>query len=299
MFSIRSIPYKQRPALLLLFVTTLLLTISACGSTSGDNTPKAVATVAAPSNLVTPGKLTVGLEPSYTPMEFLDPNTNDYNGFDVDLARSLAQHMNLQLEIKRTSFDTIFDDLNNKRFDVVISGVTVNAEREAKFDFVPYFNAGESLLVHKGNPKHLKSVADLCGLQVGVQIGTVEQADLEAASAACKQQGKAEIKQSVLSSQTEVIQLLVENRVDATYQDSPVTDYYNTINPGQFEIGGPVVHAQPYGIVVRKGDSSMLDAVKNSFKALQSDGSYEGLFKKWNFTDSQKVALSPEQPRHA
>jgi polar amino acid transport system substrate-binding protein len=171
----------------------------------------------------------------------------------------------------------------------VISAVTVDSDRQKKFDFVHYFNAGESLLVPNGNPKNLKSVSDLCGLNVGVQDGTVEQTDLQAQSAKCKASGKQAINMTVLQSQTDVIQLLANQRVDATYQDSPVTDYYNKIHAGRFEVGGSVVNAAPYGIVVRKGDTAMLDAMQKAFKAVKDDGTYDNLFKNWDFSDQEKA----------
>ena len=286
---------KGFPTLCFSLVVILSLLIAGCGgnptSTGGAaSTPNAPAkqVVTPPTGLLAPGTLTVGSDTTYAPMEFVDTSSGQFVGFDIDLITDIAQRMGLKVQIQKTGFDTIFDDLSNKRFDVVISSVTVNADRQKKFDFVPYFNAGESLLVQKGNPKHLTSTADLCGLNVGVQNGTVEQDDLNKANATCKSSGKPEIKLTVLQDQTAVVQLLANGRVDATYQDSPVTDYYNKINPGQFEVGGSVVNTAPYGITIRKGDSAMLNAIQTAFKSLQADGTYAKLFDKWQLTKSQQ-----------
>ncbi len=250
----------------------------------------ATPTFAPPTGLLTPGTLTVGSDTTYLPMEYVDTTTNQYVGFDVDLITLIGQRMGLKVKIVKTGFDTIFDDLSNKRFDTVISSVTINDQRKVKFDFVPYFQAGESLLVQKGNPKHITGTADLCGLNVSVQTGTVEKDDLDTASAACKKAGKATINQSVFQDQTEVIQQLVNRRVDATYQDSPITDYYNKQNPGQFEIGGAVVNTAPYGITIRKGDTALDTAINKAFNLLVADGSYDKLFDKWQFTKTQKIS---------
>ncbi|GCE18205.1 ABC transporter substrate-binding protein [Dictyobacter kobayashii] len=283
----------------LLCMLLLAAAMSACGGNPGGGSaanpptttfPKPAATVAPPSSLVASGNLTVGTDPSYIPMEYIDTATNKFVGFDIDLSDVLAQHMGLNSAVKRTGFDTLLDDLSNKRFDVVISAVTINDARKAKFDFVPYFRAGESLLVQKGNPLKLKAVTDLCGHKVGVQTGTVENTDLVAASKTCQQNGKPAIDQTVLQSQTDVIQLLANRRVDATFQDSPVTDYYNKVNPGQFEVGGTLTNAAPYGIVVRKGDTNTLQAVDAAFKAVQKDGTYNKLFEKWSFSPEQKIS---------
>src|SRR5207302_3444779 len=260
----------------ILLIFTMLL--AACGSNSGTTTggvPTAnpqTPTVAPPKDLINPGTLTVGSDTTYPPQEFIDTTTNKATGFDVDLITAIAQRMGLKANIVTTKFDTIIDDLSNKRFDVVISAVTINPDRQKKADFVPYFNAGESLLVQAGNPKNIKSLSDLCGQPVGVQTGTVEQTDLQTASDTCKKAGKPAIKLTVLQDQTAVVQLLANGRVVATYQDSPVTDYYNKQHPGQFAVGGSVVNAAEIGIAVRKGDTSMLNAVNTTFNQLKDDG---------------------------
>src|SRR5436305_7280010 len=201
-------PGQRVPASMLLVGVFLVLAIllAACGSNSSTGAvptpnPK-TPTVTSPNDLITPGTLKVGSDTTYPPQEYIDTTTSKPAGFDVDLITAIAQRMGLKANVVTTKFDTIIDDLGNKRFDVVISAVTINPDRQKKADFVPYFNAGESLLVQAGNPKNIKSVSDLCGQPVGVQTGTVEQTDLQAASDACKKEGKPGIHLSILVGQT-------------------------------------------------------------------------------------------------
>jgi len=278
----------------------LAMLLAACGggstttgssaSTPNPQTPK----VAPPTDLITTGTLTVGSDTTYPPQEYIDPATGQAKGFDVDLITAIAGRMGLKANVVTTKFDTIIDDLTNKRFDVVISAVSITSDRQKKVDFVPYFSAGESLLVQAGNPLNLKSTADLCGKNVGVQTGTIEQDDLKTASDACVKAGKPAINVTVLQDQTAVVQLLANHRVVATYQDSPVTDYYNKLNPGQFTVGGSVVSAGPEGIVVRKGDTSMFNAIQTAFNQLKADGTYHSLILKWGLT-SEEITLLDRQ----
>lgn len=261
-------------------------------STNNSPTPTPIASMpalAAPKDLISSGTLTVGSDTTYPPQEFIDTATGKATGFDVDLITAMAQKLGLKANVKTANFDTIIDDLSSKRYDVVISALSINADRLKKVDFVPYFQSGESLLVQKGNPMGLKCVGNLCGLNVGVQSGTIELDDLNAGSKACTQAGKPAINLTVLKDQTAVIQLLGNNRVVATYQDSPVTDYYIKQNPGQFEIGGSVVNTVPEGIAIRKGDTSMLNSMQAAFDAVKKDGTYDQLFTKWNLNASQKI----------
>jgi polar amino acid transport system substrate-binding protein len=285
---------SRRASKSMVFVGILILVamlLAACGSnttTGGGSTPTAnpaTPTVAPPSDLITAGKLTVGSDTTYPPQEYIDTATNQATGFDIDLIAAIAQRMGLKSKPVTTSFDTIINSLVAKRFDVVISAVSVTPERQKKVDFVPYFNAGESLLVKVGNPSNIKSTADLCGQKVGVQNGTIEQTDLNTANTTCKNAGKSAIEITALTNQTDVIQLLASSRVVATYQDSPVTDYFNKQHPGQFTVGGSVVNAGIEGIVVRKGDSSMFNAIQTAFNQLKADGTYNSLIQKWGLTN--------------
>ncbi|HJT57112.1 MAG TPA: ABC transporter substrate-binding protein, partial [Ktedonobacteraceae bacterium] len=230
--------------------------------------------------------------------EYIDTTTHQAAGFDIDLITAVAQRMGLQAKIVTTSFDTIINSLTSKRFDVVMSAVSVTPERQQKVDFVPYFNAGESLLVQNGNPMNITSVNQLCGQNVGVQNGTIEQTDLQTASTNCTKAGKPAIHITALTNQTDVIQLLATNRVVATYQDSPVTDYYIKLHPGQFAVGGSVINAGLEGIVIRKGDSSMFNAVQTAFNQLKASGAYHALIEKWGLTD-EEITLIDRRTNYA
>jgi polar amino acid transport system substrate-binding protein len=291
-------PDRRHPRLYTLFVGVLVglsVLMAACGSsnststsTGSGSTGSTKSTIAAPKDLITPGTLTVGSDTTYPPQEFIDTTTGKATGFDVDLITAIAQQIGLTADVKTANFTTIVDDLRAKRYDVVISAQTITPDREKQVDFIPYFNAGQSLLVPKGNPKGLKNVTDLCGKNVGVQDGTTELDTLNAANKAdCKSNP---IKLTSLSAQTDVIQLLVNNRVDATFQDSPVTDYYLKLNPGHFEVGGSIINAAPEGISIRKGDTSMFNAIQAGFKAVKANGTYDNLFKKWGLNPIQKIS---------
>lgn len=264
-------------------MVVLSLLLAACGNS--DTTSNS------PPDLLTPGVLTVGSDTTYPPQEYIDPTTNKAAGFDVDLITAIAQRMGLQAHIVTTKFDTILDDLAAKRFDVVISAVSITPARQKQADFVPYLHAGESLLVQKGNPKHIQSTDDLCGLAVGVQDGTLEQGVLQSSSDNCDEQDKPAITIMALQDQTAVIQLLAQNQVIATYQDSPVTDYYVQQNPSLFEAGGPVVFPGPEGIAVRKNDAAMQSAIQSAYNQVKSAGTYHQLILKWGLANEELTAV--------
>src|SRR5947209_10021664 len=140
----RKTPGQRVPASMLLVGIFLVLAIllTACGSNSSTGSvptpnPK-TPTVTPPKDLITPGTLTVGSDTTYPPLEYIDTTTNKATGFDVELITAIAQRMGLKVNVVTRKFDTIIDDLSNKRVDVVISDVTINPGRQKKADFVPY-----------------------------------------------------------------------------------------------------------------------------------------------------------------
>jgi polar amino acid transport system substrate-binding protein len=271
-------------------ITLFSLLLAACSSggptTSGNN-----AAITPPTNLITPGVLTVGSDTTYPPQEFIDPTTRKAVGFDIDLITEITKKMGLQVKIVSTPFTTIIDNLAAKHFDVVISAVNITPERQEKADFIPYLKAGESLLVQKGNPKHITSTDELCGLSVGVQKGTVEQGVLQSSSDNCLEQEKSEIKIIALDDQAAVVKLLTTQGAVATYQDSPVTDYYVKQNPDQFETAGSVFGEDTEGIAVRKGDAEMLKAIQTAYNQLKTAGTYHQLIVKWGIANGELTLI--------
>src|SRR5918994_2469363 len=116
-----------------------------CG---GDDDDNGGGTTAAEGqlNTIESGKLIVGSDIPYAPFELgREPN---YTGLDIDLVNEIGKRLGLTVEIQDTSFDTIFRDLAQGKFDMVASATTITPEREKTVDFSnPYFEAEQSLMV--------------------------------------------------------------------------------------------------------------------------------------------------------
>jgi polar amino acid transport system substrate-binding protein len=246
-------------------------------------TPKPNPAVTLASELVAPGTLTVGSVTNNPPQEYLDATSKPI-GFDIDLIKAVAQGMHLQTHIMSASnFQALFDGLTNKQFDVAISAVSMTPALSLRFDFVPYFKTSESLLVQVGNPKHIKQLTDLCGLTVGVQAGSTELTELQQATCPAGEM----IIPLPETSEANVIQLLQQRMTDAIYLDTPSANYYIGLkqNQGKFEVAATMSGILEEGIMIRKGDAVMLNAVMSAFNKLKHDGTYGSLIRKWSLTN--------------
>jgi len=119
------------------------------------------------------GKLHVGVEMAFPPMEFLD-ELKKPAGADIEIAQALAKALGVEVEFVNMSFDGLVRAVQSGQVDVVISAMTETKERSAQIDFVLYLEMGSGILVVLGNPQRIRRPENLCGKTVAVQEGTAQ-----------------------------------------------------------------------------------------------------------------------------
>jgi polar amino acid transport system substrate-binding protein len=263
-----------------------LVLLAACGSDNKEganktNTPAASGTTAAKAPELQDGVLQVGSDVAYAPIEFFQEGTQNAQGLDIDLANALAAEMGVRVEIVNTGFDAIIGALGAKRFDILMSAMTVTDERSKEIDFIPYFNAGTDILVLGGNPKNVKSIEDLSGLTVAVQIATIQVDQLTAANESLKAANKPEINVLTFDQNPLAVEQLRAGRADAVIADSPVVANDARLSDGKLDALGLTIEAAPYGIGLRKDSTELNAAVKAALQTLESNGKYAEILANW------------------
>jgi len=237
-----------------------------------------------PAAIKSKGTLTVGSDTSYAPAEFLGPDGQTPVGYDVDIAKAIGATLGLKVQVQTSEFTGILPALGPK-YDLGISSFTINPERLGAVNMVSYFNAGTAWAVQKGNPKKF-SLDDVCGKNVGVQTGTVqEDPDLADRNKKCAADGKQPINIVTLKNQTDVTTRLVNGSIDAMAADSPIIGYALTQTNGQLERLGDVYDSAPQGIAVAKSDTALADVIQKTVTKLISDGSYKKILEGWGNAD--------------
>ena len=268
---------------------------SAAPSTAASSAPSAAGSVApsaaaitVPDAIKTAGKLVWCVDVSYAPEEFYKPDGTTPQGSDVDIAKEISKRFGVTAEIDNTGFDGIIPALTAKKCDLIISGMNDTPERAKQVDFVDYLKVGQGMLVPAGNPKGIKTLEDLSGKTVAVQLGTTNKDALDAASTALVAAGKPKIEIQTFQADTDAFQQLKLGRVDAYSTDSPVVAYYNSLpeNTGKFEVGGTPIEPIPIGIAVRKTDTDLKAAVQAAIDAMYADGTIKQIVDTWGMTDA-------------
>ena len=206
-----------------------------------------------PESVTKDGKLTIGMDTSYAPAEFLAEDGKTPVGFDVDIAKALAQVFGLEADPETANFDSIIPSVGSK-YDIGISSFTVTKERLEAVDFVSHFDAGSAWAVKKGNPNKIDT-SDLCGKKVAVQTATMQETEANKIAKQCEADGKDKLEVISSKLQTDVTTNVVTGKADVFYADSPVAGYAIAQTDGQLEMLGKVEGVAPEGIVIKKGDS--------------------------------------------
>ena len=272
----------------------LALAVGIAGCSSSDDTgsePAASGTAAAiakddalaalvPAEVAADGVLTIGTDASYAPGQFLDVDGETIIGFDVDLAKAVAQVLGLEAQMENAPFGSLVEGVKTGKYELGASSFTINAERQLQVDMVSYFLAGTSWAVATGNPMQI-TPDDACGKVVAVQRDTVQVADIEARSQACVDAGKPEITIEQFQAQSDATAAVVTGKDDAMLADSPVVAYAIAQTGGKLEQVGEIYEAAPYGYAVPKDQGDYTQAVQGAVQKLIDDGTYLDILTLW------------------
>jgi polar amino acid transport system substrate-binding protein len=276
---------------------------AATESTAPSVAPTQVATVPG-AQLVTAGKLTVCSDIPYPPQEFFDEAGNP-TGSDIDIATEIAKRLGLGIAINNTVFDTIIAALQGQKCDIIVSAQNITTDRVKQVDMIPYFKAGQSFVVAKGNPKGIKTTDDLCGKSIAAETGTTEVDYLEGThdfaskgglTQACTKAGKPAITTKEFEKDSDALLALQAGQVDAYFADQPVATNYANTKPDTFELA-PIPPLEPAleGISVLKDHKELGVAVGAALVSMIADGTYGTILKKYNMDSGAITAADVAQ----
>jgi len=275
----------------------VLLVLAGCGSSKSKSTASttvsapataANASIAAqvPARYKAKGSLTVASEAQYAPNEFIAADGHTVIGMDPDLVSAIAAVMGLKTNVVNSTFEAIIPGLAAGRYDIGASSFTDTKEREKTVDFVTYLSVGQAFLTKaNGGPKP-NTLAELCGLSVSVEKGTVEFEEAEKQNKKCKAAGKP-IKLLVFPGQNDANLALSSGRAEVDYADSPIIAY-QVRKLGVSVRSGPTFGTAPYGLALPK-NSGLAKPVLEALKVLIANGTYASILKKWEL---QSAAIS-------
>lgn len=263
----------------ILLVGAVSLVAAGCGGSSSSSSTSGGETSAG-SGEAGGEPLTVGSDIPYPPFEQGKPG--NYTGFDIELMEAIAGKIGRTAEFQDTSFETIFRDVGQGKFEAVISAATITPEREKAVAFSdPYYLSEQAILVKEGS--EITGLEDLEGKVVGAQQGTTGQ-----------ELGKEKANASEIRPYPEgpdAVNALKAGTVEAVIIDAPVAQ--NAVEKsGGVEIAEKVPTEESYGIAVALDNTELLEEINEGLKEVIADGTYTKIYKKWFHLEPPKAILT-------
>jgi polar amino acid transport system substrate-binding protein len=217
--------------------------------------------------------ITVGSDVPYPPFEEFGKSKSEFKGFDIELVEAIGEKIGREPEFIDTSFDTIFRDLAQGKFEMVASATTITDEREKTVDFTnPYYLPSAQSIVVTTGTTDIKTAKDLDGRTVGVQQGTTGEEYVE------EETDAGEVR--TFPQGPDTIPALKAGTIDAVVIDRPVAERAVEKDDG-IEIAGGIETEEQYGFVVAQGEEELLDELNKGLEEILDDGTYVRIYKKW------------------
>lgn len=222
--------------------------------------------------------ITFATEGTYAPYSFHD-DANNLVGFDVEIARAIAEKLGVEARFTETQWDGIIAGLDAGKYDAISNQVSITDERKEKYLFSdPYTYVYGVVIVNEEN-NDINSFEDLNGKDVSLTITS------NWAQVAESYGGK------IVSTSgfNESIQLVLQNRADATVNDN-VTFYDFIANQpdAKAKIVATSDEATESAILIRKGDDDLQKAINDALAQLRSEGKLTEISEKYFGTDITK-----------
>ena len=217
-------------------------------------------------------KIRIATDATWPPFEYVNEQTKEIEGFDIDLINAIAEKEDLDIEIVNVAWDPLLAGVAQCQYDAAISSVSITEDRAKAMLFSdPYFQVGQIVTVRKDNVD-IKSKDDLAGKTAGAQIGTTGSFAIE------------DIEGATLRTYDDIglaFQDLINGAIDAVVADNPLAYGYVGRNPDKLKTVGEVFTSEDIGIAVCKDNPDLLAKLNSGLRAVKAEGLIEDLIDKW------------------
>ena len=262
----RIIPLLLLPLLAFLLILPFFRSISALTNSNSDAQLEAGV-----QKIVDRGVLRVGVKQDLPNFGYRDPESNQYTGMEVEIAKKVAAELGVDIEFTPVTAQTRGALLDNGQLDMVIATFTITEERKELYNFTtPYYTDAVGFLVRKDSNVQ-SSWEALDGLTIGVTQGSIQWGLLEEIAA----EKGIELNFRELGSNSEVVVALAAHRVDAFSIDQSILSAFlgktNELLDLQYQ-------PSEYGIVTKKSNTDLATYLDGLVQDWTEDGTFQAIY---------------------
>jgi polar amino acid transport system substrate-binding protein len=220
------------------------------------------------------GKLVAGVSQDTLLFGYLNPFTNQLEGFDIDLVKQVARAIfgdDSHIEFRVITPAQRIPLLQNGSVDLVARTFTINCARWKQVAFsTAYYNAGQRILVPNDSP--VRGLEDLGGKKVCAPAGTTSIDNLAKAPS--------HPVPVAVPDQTDCLVRLQQGQVDAVSIDDVVLQGLAAQDPS-LKLVGPKFTTEPYGIAINPAHADFVRFVNAVLERIRADGTWKDIYTRW------------------
>lgn len=248
------------------------------------------------------GQIVLATSPDYPPSEFVDDQGN-VKGSDIMLAQYIANSLGVDLKVETMDFNAVLTAVDTGKVDIGISGFGYKADRAEQFELSHGYQsssaaAHHTLLVPAEKADEYKSLADFSGKKIDTQANSLQEMYVTDRIPDADLQKVSTLDQAILELQT--------GKIDAIALDSTTAKNYAETSDGMFvsvyEKNGVEFDLSQYAdesgnvAAVKKGETSLIDAVNQVIDSLATSGKYESnLYTDMYYAACDAAGVSPNE----
>ncbi len=219
------------------------------------------------------GKLVLGTSADFPPMEWtsFQSGKEEFTGIDLAIAKSIADSLGVELEVKNMAFEGLLGSLNAGDVDIVLAGMGADEKRKKQVDFSDEYSQGKQvLLVTEENKDKYKTFDDLNGKIIGTQLGSLQH---EFATEKFGDNCKGFDLNNV------IIEQLKNKSIDAAFLSELPAKQFASITDGLViieDLGIP--DESGFAVAIKKGNDDLTGAVNEVIKGLKDSGQVDKWF---------------------
>lgn len=245
----------------------------------------------APPNIIKAGTLVMSINPTLPPLQFVD-DKGELKGMRVELANECCKRLGLAPEYIRTEFATMIPGLAAKRWDMINTGIFWTEERSKLMYMVPYEQAAISFLAAKGNPLGLKTVDDLAGKRISVELGGIEERRTREVADMVAKKGLKPITVLTFNNFAEAFQALRAGQSDAATSIDATAMFMQ--NRGDFTRA--ISGVFPQTACFAFANKLLAEAIVSTLNELKKDGFYDKLLDQYGVLKMDEPTFAIKGP---
>ena len=254
--------------------------LAGCGSADTAKT-SASSAGAASSSADGTTTFTVGFDAEYPPYGYMDDETGDYTGFDLELAEAVCEIYGWKLVKTPINWDAKDTELNSGAIDCIWNGFTMNGREDDYTWSDPYVDNSQVMVVSENSG--INSLSDLAGKTVGVQAAS-------AALDLLQEGGQKELADTFAALQqfpdyNNAFVELQAGSIDAVAMDIGVAKYQLESRGEGYKILDEHLNSEKYAIGFKKGNTELCDKVNEGLQQVLADGTFDKLAEKYGIAD--------------